>query len=353
MTQLFATILRELSKTVLPSKGRTKVYEIHSKRPQDARTMTSDAFRADKSGSSILVTSDVSARGVDYPGVSRVIQVGIPSGPEQYIHRVGRCGRAGTKGRGDLVLLPWECGFVTWQLTNVPLKPLTTKELEGQIVQLAEKYDADPQDAWKSAPAAKVAGYDKRGRPASGPTPYTAPVAPSLASMPDTISRLLENIDEEAVGETFAASLGYYISKAPELRIQKNIIVQGCKDWAVEACGLPTPPYVSEAFLTRLGYSDGRTKRFGSKMAPPTSRESSGARWMGRGVQRSKGHDERPLPSWVNTQPTDSNDPRGRPEEYRTERYGKNEGSSPHRQQRTGGYGQRSSGSGSSYGMRR
>ena len=353
MTQLFATILRELSRTVLPSKNRTKVYEIHSKRPQDARTMTSDAFRADKSGSSILVTSDVSARGVDYPGVSRVIQVGIPAGPDQYIHRVGRCGRAGSKGRGDLVLLPWECGFVTWQLTDVPLKPLTTNELKGQIAQLAETYDANPDEVWKAAGVPTPGGgYDHRGRPSSGPMQYPAPVAPALADIPKFISKLLENVDEEAIGETFAALLGYYISKAPELRIQKSIIVQGCKDWAVEACGLPTPPYVSEAFLQRLGYLDGRTKRFGQRMAvsSPRPSQSGAASWMGRGLQRKK-NDEHPLPAWVNTSPTDPQDPRGRPEEYRSQRYGKpfnSQGSSY--SSNSYGNGQRSGGG---YGMKR
>jgi len=109
--------------------------------------MASDAFRNDVSGSSILVTSDVSARGVDYPGVSRVIQVGIPGSTDQYVHRIGRTGRAGstTQGRGDLILLPWECGFVTWQLTEMPLKPLTVSELNSQVSDLAAKFDANPQ----------------------------------------------------------------------------------------------------------------------------------------------------------------------------------------------------------------
>ncbi len=71
------------------------------------RTKMSNTFRKTTDQPTILVTSDVSARGVDYPGVTRVIQVGIPHSMEQYIHRVGRTGRAGMDGRGDLVLLPW------------------------------------------------------------------------------------------------------------------------------------------------------------------------------------------------------------------------------------------------------
>lgn len=69
------------------------------------------------SGASVLLTSDVSARGFDYPGVTRVIQAGIPSSTEQYVPRIGRTCRTVSQGRGDLVLLNWKVGFVAWQLT--------------------------------------------------------------------------------------------------------------------------------------------------------------------------------------------------------------------------------------------
>ncbi|KAJ1302220.1 hypothetical protein OPQ81_001044 [Rhizoctonia solani] len=144
MTQMYASLLRELARDTLPAGRGTQVYEIHSKKDQDSRSRTSDRFRKDTSGASVLVTSDVSARGVDYPGVTRVIQVGIPSSSDQYIHRVGRTGRAGTEGRGDLVLLPWEIGFVTWQLTHVPMKPTTVKQVEAEVLALAAKHDEDP-----------------------------------------------------------------------------------------------------------------------------------------------------------------------------------------------------------------
>jgi ATP-dependent RNA helicase MSS116 len=50
--------------------------------------------------------------GVDYPGVSHVIQFGIPESREQYIHRLGRTGRAGAEGKGWLVLGPFESLFL-------------------------------------------------------------------------------------------------------------------------------------------------------------------------------------------------------------------------------------------------
>jgi hypothetical protein len=54
----------------------------------------------------------VSARGVDYPNVTHVIQIGMPSSSESYAHRLGRTGRAGSAGEGILVLTPLEAGFV-------------------------------------------------------------------------------------------------------------------------------------------------------------------------------------------------------------------------------------------------
>ena len=58
------------------------VMELHSKKTQNYRNRVSEQFRACKEG--ILFTSDVSARGVDYPGVTKVVQFGIPDSKEQW-----------------------------------------------------------------------------------------------------------------------------------------------------------------------------------------------------------------------------------------------------------------------------
>jgi ATP-dependent RNA helicase MSS116 len=61
----------------------------------------SDKFRKFRKG--ILFTTDVSARGVDYPNVTHVIQYGGAEDKETYLHRLGRTGRAGKAGCGILV----------------------------------------------------------------------------------------------------------------------------------------------------------------------------------------------------------------------------------------------------------
>jgi ATP-dependent RNA helicase MSS116 len=87
-----------------------KVLEIHSRKSQSYREKASEKFRKALSG--VLFTSDVSARGVDYPDVTHVIQFGIADSRESYIHRLGRTGRAGKAGLGLLVLADMEEGFL-------------------------------------------------------------------------------------------------------------------------------------------------------------------------------------------------------------------------------------------------
>ena len=87
------------------------VIELHSKKSQSSRNTASSKFRNAKNA--ILFTSDLSARGVDYPDVSAVIQIGLPESREQYIHRLGRTARAGKEGSGLLVLLPFESRFLS------------------------------------------------------------------------------------------------------------------------------------------------------------------------------------------------------------------------------------------------
>lgn len=73
---------------------------------QAARERT---FRRFKAGNvKILVATDVAARGLDITGISHVINYSIPMNAEQYIHRIGRTGRMGKKGKAITLLQPGE-----------------------------------------------------------------------------------------------------------------------------------------------------------------------------------------------------------------------------------------------------
>ncbi|KAJ9524643.1 hypothetical protein QJQ45_024275, partial [Haematococcus lacustris] len=96
------------------------VLEIHSRKSQAQRTRVSDEFR--RNSRVMMFSSDVSARGVDYPDVSLVVQVGAPSDKAQYVHRVGRTARAGKAGKALLMLCDFEADFRR-QLKELPLVP--------------------------------------------------------------------------------------------------------------------------------------------------------------------------------------------------------------------------------------
>lgn len=77
---------------------------IHSKKSQGART---DALSKFKSGEiSVLVTTDLLARGIDIGSLPHVINYELPRSPKDYIHRIGRTGRAESKGEAFSFVTP-------------------------------------------------------------------------------------------------------------------------------------------------------------------------------------------------------------------------------------------------------
>ena len=96
------------------------VIEIHSRKSQAYRSSACNRFK-EKKGGITMFTSDVSARGMDFSGVSHVIQVGMPDSRETYIHRLGRTGRAGKEGEGILILSEVEQAFLTKELSGLDI----------------------------------------------------------------------------------------------------------------------------------------------------------------------------------------------------------------------------------------
>ena len=77
---------------------------IHGDLDQSQRMRTLDAFREGELR--ILVASDVAARGLDVPSVSHVFNFDVPSHAEDYVHRIGRTGRAGREGKAVTICVP-------------------------------------------------------------------------------------------------------------------------------------------------------------------------------------------------------------------------------------------------------
>lgn len=79
---------------------------IHGDRSQSQREAALRSFKEGKAR--ILVATDVAARGIDIEAVSHVINYDIPTAPEDYVHRIGRTGRAGKTGRAITLMATGE-----------------------------------------------------------------------------------------------------------------------------------------------------------------------------------------------------------------------------------------------------
>ncbi|KAJ7284084.1 P-loop containing nucleoside triphosphate hydrolase protein [Mycena rebaudengoi] len=140
-------VLHKGALSQLPKGSLPPLFEIHSRKSQPARIKAADNFKNSPEG--VLISSDVTARGMDFPGVTLVLQPGVPPDSEQYIHRLGRTARAGASGRGILILDPAEAFFLQsgtirdLGITPVPGVPtpgfyhLTSAELAAASGQVA------------------------------------------------------------------------------------------------------------------------------------------------------------------------------------------------------------------------
>ncbi|WP_374524828.1 DEAD/DEAH box helicase [Sphingopyxis sp.] len=96
------TTVRELAKSL--QRHGYKAGEIHGDMDQSSRIAELDRFKAGTIN--ILVASDVAARGLDVKGVSHVFNFDAPWHLDDYVHRIGRTGRAGAKGRAFTLVTP-------------------------------------------------------------------------------------------------------------------------------------------------------------------------------------------------------------------------------------------------------
>ena len=112
---------------------------LHGDMSQPARLETLEKFKNDEAD--LMVASDVAARGLDIKGLSHVFNFDVPSNPEDYVHRIGRTGRAGSEGRAFTLATPEDARY----LANI------VKLIGGEI------------------PPFQVAGVDSAADPAPAP----------------------------------------------------------------------------------------------------------------------------------------------------------------------------------------
>ncbi len=131
---------------------------LHGDMDQKSRMETLDAFKTNKL--TLLVASDVAARGLDIPAVSHVFNFDVPVHAEDYVHRIGRTGRAGRSGVAYTLVGPSDSKHLDAILKLIQ-KPIDW--LEGDKPKpAAEESDASKPDAEKPS-------RGRRGRAAAKP----------------------------------------------------------------------------------------------------------------------------------------------------------------------------------------
>ncbi|HSK73049.1 MAG TPA: DEAD/DEAH box helicase [Pyrinomonadaceae bacterium] len=103
-----------------------KSNRIHGDRSQSQREAALRGFKTGKTR--VLIATDVAARGIDIDSVSHVINYDIPEAPEDYIHRIGRTGRAGNTGRAITLVTPGE------EFTMREIEKLTGQKVERVLL---------------------------------------------------------------------------------------------------------------------------------------------------------------------------------------------------------------------------
>lgn len=114
---------------------------LHGKQKQTTRLTTFDRFSTSKS--SLLICTDVAARGLDFPAVDWVIQLDAPEDVDTYIHRVGRTARYQSEGKALLFLCPSEeKGMVSrWGEKSIEVKKIKIKNSKmGDLKQQMQNF---------------------------------------------------------------------------------------------------------------------------------------------------------------------------------------------------------------------
>jgi ATP-dependent RNA helicase RhlE len=112
----------------LKEHGQFQVATLHADIRQRDREAALLGFREGKF--EVIVATDLAARGLDISGVTHVINYRVPENPEDYVHRIGRTGRAQQEGDAFTILAGDEAAFAE-QIERFIGRPIERRRLDG------------------------------------------------------------------------------------------------------------------------------------------------------------------------------------------------------------------------------
>lgn len=224
------------------AKGLTPlpVFELHSRLNQNVRTRTTNEFKAASSG--LLFASDVIGRGMDFPNVDIVVQVGLPSSADQYIHRVGRTGRAGNEGKAIILLTQAESFFINAN-RRLPIQP---HEQTNNILADASTHASN-------------------------------------------VEKAMYAVDETTKQRAYSSFLGFFAGSGlmKQLRMDKAGLVRMANEMAVQGMHCPEPPAMEKRVIGKMGLKgvpgfnyaiggDSKSSGHNERQGPPRRHQNNG-----------------------------------------------------------------------------
>jgi ATP-dependent RNA helicase MSS116 len=146
----FGEVLRQYVKDTFGNKSTVQV--IHGQLTQGQRQRAADKFRS--SDNAVLVTTDVVARGMDFPNVTHVLQMGAISDVASYIHRIGRTARIGHSGKSYLYYSNLELPFIqALRKKNIKIEKNDKFSPDTKVVDKVTEVCLDLQSTFEEDPA--------------------------------------------------------------------------------------------------------------------------------------------------------------------------------------------------------
>ncbi|MDR2212152.1 MAG: DEAD/DEAH box helicase [Pseudomonadales bacterium] len=141
-------------------KKRTRVAALHGEMPQDERKRLMHWFRTGVV--KILVSTDLAARGLDVKGVDLVVNFAMARSGDDYVHRIGRTGRAGEQGLAVSLIAPQEWNLMQSieRYLGIKLDARVIEGLESRFKGPAKKSSAKKSDKAKQDKNKKDKKYE-------------------------------------------------------------------------------------------------------------------------------------------------------------------------------------------------
>jgi ATP-dependent RNA helicase RhlE len=136
-------------------KAKITAAAIHGNKSQGARTKALAYFKENKIR--VLVATDIAARGLDIPLLPHVINFELPNVPEDYVHRIGRTGRAGASGEAISLVCSEELDYLK------AIEKVLDERIEMDIIEGYEPTDTAPPKAASTQKKKKGSGGGNAG----------------------------------------------------------------------------------------------------------------------------------------------------------------------------------------------